>query len=805
MTTPARPDPPTRPGPIARFLLGCCGANWKHIKEKAELNWYCSLGMSVIVTSVISGISAVLLATTSYSNLPLALVIAIGVVWAIVVFNVDRLIVSRPLTSSRRLSKVSLFLVRFLLAAGIAVLMAEGVELTLFDDEISAQVERDNNAAAVRQQDEYNQARLDAKTSAEQRYAEQIAYPVLASERLTTSVQAATTEVENANRVLRCEANPAADCTTGTGSPGLGEEAREASRAVTRANEALQRAVAARDEYTVVLKPAGFTIEQLQSCGQGPTSTDLTQQAIDTCQAQLLVSDQVNAVPPPGAADTSQSGLLRRIVALSSLASGEQGATIWTVRILLFIVLASIDLVPLTAKFVGGTTGHDARVRKDSVDANNELAEKINASVRAVPHFLEEQGDWKRAAADKRRVFYTDVFEKQADDIRRSWEPPIDTGGDGRNETETLVDPDSEEVNGVGPGYILRTRDGDDFRIVEPLPKARTRWYDLWMCTRIEREDDETTTPPDQCFVAKIGKNDPAFAANTQPALKGLERDVLARLIPLGRHHVVDIVSGQDVQMDDDSQRPFIVMRHYPLGDLKMYVEHRWRNEVPILPVLELIAQTLEALLVTHRAGFLHLDIKPANVLVDTINREPHAVLTDFGIATATRAFDQAGFTDMDSSFTGTYNYAAIEQILPGRGLGHRTALCDLWSVGAMVYRLISGEYPRDFAESNWPDIPRLDDGRIDRKSDEYRRWLEKTRPVARRLDVVTPGVPTPLADLVERWLSNNPLDRADGDVLVLAEGESPFDPGALLEQRDDEAVMSDALARLDATMRAIR
>ncbi|AMY56336.1 DUF4407 domain-containing protein [Rhodococcus sp. 14-2483-1-1] len=804
MTTPTRPDTITRPGPIARFLLGCCGANWMHIKEKAELNWYCSLGMSVIVTSIISGISAVLLATTGYSNLPLALVIAIGVVWTIVVFNVDRLIVSRPLTSSRWRSKFSLFFVRFLLAAGIAILMAEGVELTLFDDEISAQVDRDNNAAAVRQQNEYNQARLDAKASAEQRYKEQIEYPNTAVDRLTASVDAATKQVEDANRVLKCESNPAPDCETGTGIPGLGAEGQEASAAVARANEALQRAVAARQDYTVILKPSGFTADQLQACGQGPTSTDLTQQAIDTCQAQILVSEQVNAVPVPSEADTSQNGLLRRIVALSSLASGEHGTTIWAVRILLFIVLASIDLVPLTAKFVGGTTGHDARVRKDSIDANNELAEKINDSVHAVPHFLEKQRGWKKPAADQRRAFFTDVFEKQADDIRGRWQSPTNARDDVLDEPETLVDPDSEPTNGVGPGYVLRTTDGDKFQLVEPLPDARTRWYDLWLCTRKDREDEDQTTR-EEYFVAKIGKIDPAFAPAKQPALKGLERDVLARLIPLGRHHVVDIVSGQDVQLDDDSERPFIVMRHYPLGDMKKYVEDRWGNEVPILPLLELIHQTLEALLVTHRAGFLHLDIKPANVLVDLINGEPHAVLTDFGIAGATRAFDQAGFTDMDSTFTGTYNYAAIEQILPGRGLGHQTALCDLWSVGAMVYRLISGAYPRDFAESRWVDMPLLDNGKVDRRSDEYRRWLEKTRPDAPRLDVITPGVPTPLADLVERWLSNNPLDRVDRTALTLAEGESLSDPGALLENRGDEAVMSDALARLGSTVRGIR
>lgn len=795
---------PHRPGPVARFLLLCCGANPEHIKERAELNWYCSLGMSVIITAIISGISAVLLATTSFPNLAGGIIIAIGVVWTIVVFNLDRLIVSRPLSSSRFRSKVNLFLVRFLLAAGIAILMAEGVELALFHDEISAQVAIDNRDKADEVQRQYAEDRDEARALAEQTYAKQLALPGETEQRYKDAVSAATTQLAERSREERCESSPEPGCQTGTGFAGPGERSEAAAERVTTATTTLNTATDALNDYILTPKPAPFTTQQLADCGLGASATGFPQKTIDTCQAQLLVADEVNAVPKPPEPDESQAGPLRRIAALSALASGEQGSTIWTVRILLFVILASIDLVPLTAKFVGGTTGHDVRARLDNVEANNAFAEKANRAVHPTPHFLEKSAGHDRFAAKQREQYWEELFANQAAAEKAKWARPDER--DRWNENEQVTDDESKKVDtaeAVGPGYVLRTTEGQEFVLTEKLPDAASRWYHLWRCDLRSEPSGAPEFQPGQPFVAKITKRDDKEVEES--ALVGLNQDVLARFIPNGQDHVVNIVSGEDVQVDESTGLPYIVMQHYPLGDLRQYMKKRWGDEVQLLELMELVRQAMEGLLATHRAGFLHLDIKPANVLVDLVENRPRAILTDFGIAAAIRAFDNAGLTDQDHTFLGTYNYAAIEQVLPAKGFGHRTALCDLWSIGALVFRMVTGQYPREFAEAQALELPRRKSGDVQRRSEDYHRWLEKTKPVAPRLDVLTPGVPTPLADLVEKWLSNEPLRRVSRGALVLALDEDDSDPAALLENRGDPAVMIDALESLDAVLREIR
>ncbi|WP_413617063.1 DUF4407 domain-containing protein (plasmid) [Gordonia rubripertincta] len=94
---------------IREFLLGCCGANPEHIKERAERNWYCSLGFSVIMTAVTAGLSAAFLISACFAGASEALVVGAGIFWMILVFNLDRLIVSRVLTRPNFFSKSALF------------------------------------------------------------------------------------------------------------------------------------------------------------------------------------------------------------------------------------------------------------------------------------------------------------------------------------------------------------------------------------------------------------------------------------------------------------------------------------------------------------------------------------------------------------------------------------------------------------------------------------------------------------------------------------------------------------------------
>jgi serine/threonine-protein kinase len=100
----------------------------------------------------------------------------------------------------------------------------------------------------------------------------------------------------------------------------------------------------------------------------------------------------------------------------------------------------------------------------------------------------------------------------------------------------------------------------------------------------------------------------------------------------------------------------------------------------------------LSALGEVHRHGMVHGNIKPANVLLITRSDGPPLVkLLDLGIA---RAMDAAGgmmTRTRSGAFLGSPSYMSPEQIRNTREIGPRS---DLWSVGIMLYQLLTGREP---------------------------------------------------------------------------------------------------------------
>jgi serine/threonine-protein kinase len=124
----------------------------------------------------------------------------------------------------------------------------------------------------------------------------------------------------------------------------------------------------------------------------------------------------------------------------------------------------------------------------------------------------------------------------------------------------------------------------------------------------------------------------------------------------------------------------FIVMEYVEGRTLKELVITRGSCPVPI--AISYVRQVLAALRYAHRAGIIHRDIKPHNVIVD---HEGRAKVADFGIARAGASqITEAG------SIIGTAQYLSPEQ---ARGAPVDES-SDLYSTGVVLYELLTGAVP---------------------------------------------------------------------------------------------------------------
>jgi serine/threonine protein kinase len=129
----------------------------------------------------------------------------------------------------------------------------------------------------------------------------------------------------------------------------------------------------------------------------------------------------------------------------------------------------------------------------------------------------------------------------------------------------------------------------------------------------------------------------------------------------------------------------FIAMQFVQGGDLHQVLE----REGALTPerAAGFISPVASALDAAHRAGLVHRDVKPGNILVDAREDRPdHVYLSDFGVA---KAASSAGLTG-SGFFIGTPDYAAPEQIR-GRAVDGRA---DQYALACVTFQLLTGAPP---------------------------------------------------------------------------------------------------------------
>lgn len=143
--------------------------------------------------------------------------------------------------------------------------------------------------------------------------------------------------------------------------------------------------------------------------------------------------------------------------------------------------------------------------------------------------------------------------------------------------------------------------------------------------------------------------------------------------------HHPSIVTIYDVGQSDN--RHFIVMEYVKGTTLKSLIQQRGaieKNEA-----IFLMEQILEGIVVAHKAGVIHRDIKPQNIL---IKADGTVKITDFGIATTEGSVQ---LTQHDSVM-GSVHYLAPEC---ARG-EQATSQSDIYSLGIVFYEMLTGEVP---------------------------------------------------------------------------------------------------------------
>ena len=135
---------------------------------------------------------------------------------------------------------------------------------------------------------------------------------------------------------------------------------------------------------------------------------------------------------------------------------------------------------------------------------------------------------------------------------------------------------------------------------------------------------------------------------------------------------------------------PYIVMEYLEGEDLELVLETSGR--LPFARATELIMQAGEAIAVAHANGVIHRDIKPANLfLVKGDQAMPVVKVLDFGVsktALSGNVFGGAISLVKTQSLVGSPIYMSPEQI---RGKEEVTYTADVWSLGAVLYELVTG------------------------------------------------------------------------------------------------------------------
>lgn len=228
-----------------------------------------------------------------------------------------------------------------------------------------------------------------------------------------------------------------------------------------------------------------------------------------------------------------------------------------------------------------------------------------------------------------------------------------------------------------------------------------------------------------------------ADVSASQTLLPRFEREARAAFTLRTPH----ICRALDAGTDASSGMPYLVMELLQGEDLDQ-LEARFGPLPPDL-ALRITAQACLALREAHAAGVLHRDIKPANLFLAIEGNQRVVKLLDFGVAKvrndlAKSSAETPGLT-RTGSMLGSPLYMSPEQ---ARGLKDIDFRADLWSLGVVLYKMLSGRAPHDDTRELGELIVLI--------------CTEAAKPI----QDLAPWVPPEVAAIVHKALKFKPKDR---------------------------------------------
>jgi serine/threonine protein kinase len=759
-------------------LLRVAGADPAYVRTVPDRVRYSSMGAIVVLTAVAAAASLTLALSLVFPGHSWVWNLPAGLLWGGVVFNVDRWIVASfdygPITSGesqaarpvRRRNGFVQFAVRFAMASLVGLVISEPIVLAVFGPEISQQLSVQHAAdlktrtAAIRATEQQQLARLDQAVTAAGK-----------------DLAAATRKANAAHRVYLCELTAQCHLPPGqvTGVPGAGPQTTQDRILWQRAQRQETKAQHSLDAATAAQRRAAATAD-----------SDVRRQA--AAAAKVIDAD---------------NGLLARERALDTLTRENPGFALR--RIVLWLALMFFDLAPVLLKTFSPPTLYEVLLRSAAVRlAWNAMADATadsdhESSKRAVtrehelalhrsmtvggpglpgpggdgPAGLRGVGGHAGAAGHggpAGPASGTGVAAGAGGALAAPGLGADGPAGTAARDAETMTGgaavglaragmlPGAGKLPGVGKlpgpgpggqGWVI----GGRWRIQGPVPHAADSGHTPYVAV------DTLGEYPFEVVVKIIAP--PPGVAGTR-GLRERRHAQMEMSLPHGHLHP-NIAEVLDCDTDP-RYGSYLVTRLYPVTLERYLVQAAELDTLTVGLVLRFAEQILAGLRAAWDLGFVHLDLKPANV---ALAADGTVKLIDFGLA---QQYQKAGGgNDTTTAARFTPFYAPPEQ-MERRDDSWISRNADIRALGAVIYRMLTG-YPPMFREARALGLVDPSGRWLSDNAAAYFDLMEliaTTEPVS--VSELIGYVPPDLDMLLRAWLRTDPQMRSPGNPKTVAE-----------------------------------